>query len=686
MLRRASHILLAVVALLVAGPVSAQAAADGSGGAARPPAPVALAGGWSFAPDPEDRGQDARWATGGGDPRWRRVAVPHVFEPRPVEESFGGTVGWYRLRFTAPKAAEGLRWGLRFEQVRREARVWLNGREIGRHADPYVPFTLPAQGLRHGRVNTLVVRVDNRKGREPREGWWNWGGITREVSLVPRGRVGYEDAAVLPAVDCPQGGGTCRARFVVDGTLVHRRGAPARPRVTVALRAPDGTVTRASRTARVMREGERSRVRFTVPVEGDPRLWSPEDPQLYDARIETRVGRRVVQVDDQRVGLRDVDVRSGMLHLNGRAVDLRGASIQEDLKGRGPVMTEEDVELVVEELKDIGANVTRAHYLLDDRLLDRFDEEGILVWNQAPVYHRDDLLTTREGREEALETLRGTILAARPHASVVTHSVANELSATADELPGTSAFLADARTIAADLDPSVPPSVDTLSYPGMPRQEAYAAYPLIGINSYFGWYRGKKDNPTSNLADLEPYVEGMREKYPDSAFVLTEFGAESTYHGPADEKETFAFQADYVRRVLDIVDRSPDLGGAIHWTLREFAVKPDWDGGAERDVPRDPIHNKALITYDGTPKPAWDVARSDFAATPLFRDQALSATGSGAGGGAHLLALLVILAISGLITLDAWLLRGILATRRDRGDARAAAGDPRGAGSSRQAA
>ena len=45
------------------------------------------------------------------------------------------------------------------------------------HRDPYVPFTLPARGLRPGQVNTLVIRVDNRKGKEPREGWWNWGGI-----------------------------------------------------------------------------------------------------------------------------------------------------------------------------------------------------------------------------------------------------------------------------------------------------------------------------------------------------------------------------------------------------------------------------------------------------------------------------------------------------------------------------
>ena len=55
-------------------------------------------------------------------------------------------------------------------------------------------------------------------------------------------------------------------------------------------------------------------------------------------------------------------------------------------------MTDADIDNTVNELKALGVNVTRAHYLLDPRLLERFDKEGILVWSQAPVYHRDDLL------------------------------------------------------------------------------------------------------------------------------------------------------------------------------------------------------------------------------------------------------------------------------------------------------
>jgi hypothetical protein len=90
--------------------------------------------------------------------------------------------------------------------------------------------------------------------------------------------------------------------------------------------------------------------------------------------------------------------------------------------------------------------------------------------------------------------------------------------------------------------------------------------------------------------------------------------------GPPDLKGTYAFQAAYLARTLDVVDRNPFLGGAIYWTLHEFAVKPGWDGGVGRaSVAVDGIHNKGLIAYDGLVKPAWHVARARFTATPPYR-------------------------------------------------------------------
>jgi len=663
--------LLAALAVLIAAAPTVLAESD---------EPVALDDGWSFVEDPGDEGLGGGRATGGGE-GWQEVSVPHVMLPDPVAKNMPGTVGWYRTTFEGPESEDGGGWAVRFGSVRREATVWLNGRQIATHSDPYTPFTIPLDDLREGEENTLVVRVDGRKGPEPREGWWNWGGIVRPVTLEPLGRVEYEGAAVMSNVSCNEGGEVCDARVLVDGWVRNRSDRAQTPQVEVELRRPeeeDGIAARGSARAPSIAPGERVRVRFEVPVEGPLDLWAPETPDLYGATVQTSLGDEVQDVHTQRLGLRQVDVRDGLLHLNGRVTELRGASIQEDVPGRGPALTDEDVERTVSRLKALNANVTRAHYLLDQRLLDRFDEEGILVWSQAPVYHRDELLVNPERRDLELQSVRGTVLAARTHPSVITHSVANELNSWPDELETTGDFLRRAADLTADLDPTLPLSVDILSYPRIEKQGVYDRFDLLGINSYYGWYEGKPDRSTADLADLEPYLRAMNEKYPEHALVITEFGAESTYSGSPQDKETYEFQVQYIRDNLEVVDRLPFMNGAIYWTLREFAVKPGWVGGFERDgVQRDGIHRKALITYGGQPKPAWDVTRTMFASTPLYRGgapreavlvEAISA-GPPAWRGLSL-ALGAVALILALIALDLWCMRDIWRARRGEGEAR----------------
>ena len=601
--------------LLVLLGLAAPAAAQGS------VKDIPLTDGWEFRLDPADTGLKAGWPSGVFDQDWQDVAVPHIFDAKPTNANFLGTIGWYRTRFATPETLEGFAWALHFEGARRVARVWLNGRRIGRNANPYQPFTLNAKGLRtDGRPNELVVRVQNKRDPELREGWWNWGGLTRPVRLQPRGRVAWENLGILSDVACKPGATRCNAIVRTDGWLHNRTSRTVSPLLVLQLKAPDGTLTSKTVTVRNLKPGERRRVGFPTSIVGTPALWSPVRPNLYSAYVEVREGPQIQQVERRRVGLRYIRVNDGKLFLNGHRLQLRGASIQEDLPGRGPALRDEDIEKIVGDLKALGANVTRAQYPLNERLLTRMDEEGILVWSQAPVYHEDRYLRTAAGRARAFRKVRGTVLYARNHPSVMTHSVANELTVRPDIMPGTRAFMLRAAKIARDLDDTVPVSLDVLSYPRIAKQKAYKNFGLLGLNSYYGWYRGKTGKrSTAKLSDLPVFLRAMRRKYPDHAMMITEFGAEATYEGPADVKETYAFQARYVDRTLDIVERFEWLSGAIYWTAREFYVKPDWDGGAERNVPRDALHNKGLITYNGKPKPAFFEAQRRFLATPIYK-------------------------------------------------------------------
>src|SRR5262249_61087603 len=138
---------------------------------------------------------------------------------------------------------------------------------------------------------------------------------------------------------------------------------------------------------------------------------------------------------------------------NGRRVQLRGASIEEDVPGRGPALRPADIDQIVGELKALGANVTRAQYGLSDELMSALDRAGILLWNQSPVYHRDIELRHPAGRDTALGEVRHNILAARNHASLLANSVDNEPVVIPDRRPGTRVFLLRASRLAKSLPP-----------------------------------------------------------------------------------------------------------------------------------------------------------------------------------------------------------------------------------------
>ncbi len=571
---------------------------------------------WEFALDDGKVGLDQGWATGEPDAGWQPVTVPHTMQTGTSQREFEGTVGWYRLRFSAPDTvAAGYRWAARFEGARRAATVWLNGQQIGTHSDPYTPFELELHGLRPGEMNTLVVRTDNVRPQGIREGWWNYGGLVRRVSLVPRGTAHLDNTAVLPRRVCGSVG--CQWTAMVDTEIVAGPAGAPPTTVDLDLAAPDGTVTAGSAPVRALAPNERTSLRYEVVVTGRIFLWWPQNPALYRAEVRLNAGERTEDVDRSRVGLRTVAVRDGLLQLNGRPMTMRGASVQEDLPGRGAAMSDADVDRIVADVEELNADVTRAHYLLDERLLEKFDERGILVWIQAPVYQRDSDLDDDARRAFELQSVRDTIREARRHPSVIVHSVANELSPEPDRRVGTRRFLASAEKIARELDPTRPVGLDLYGYPGYGRQRSHARFDILGINHYFGWYEGRPGHSTRNFDGLVRHLRAMHRRYPKQALVITEFGAEGVREGPATAKGTLGFHTQYLRRTLDVVDSERYLSGALYWTAREFAVRPRWQGG---DLyAGDSIHSKGLLFYDGRPKPAWFIARQRFADVPTFR-------------------------------------------------------------------
>jgi beta-glucuronidase len=348
---------------------------------------------------------------------------------------------------------------------------------------------------------------------------------------------------------------------------------------------------------------------LTIPR---PRLWSPAAPYLYDAPLEVRAGRRVVQSYALTSGIRSIRVSGdGHLLLNGKTLNFRGVGLHEDSPDLGFAINNAIRDRELAETRELGATLIRSHYPLHPYTQEQADRLGIMLWSEIPVYSvRTQYLKQRIVRELAAKELETNILANQNHPSVIIWSIGNELSARPGPVQGY--YIQRAVSAAHLLDPTRPVALAVAAYPAAGCQAEYAPLDIIGLNDYFGWYPG----PNGTIADpatLPEYLDSVRRCYPKKALVISEFGAESNRDGPVEERGTYAFQDEFINYHLGVFATKPWLSGAIYWALEEFRVRPGWQGGNPR--PQPPIHQKGLITFDGRRKSAFFLVQRWFRGT-----------------------------------------------------------------------
>jgi beta-glucuronidase len=313
-----------------------------------------------------------------------------------------------------------------------------------------------------------------------------------------------------------------------------------------------------------------------------------------------------------RTGVRSVRVDGGRLTLNGRPVQLRGVGLHEENATQGFAVDNAWRRWLVDRAKELGASMLRTHYPMHPYIHEVADREGLLIWSEIPVYsHKSSVID--EVTPRALAELRKNIETNGSHPSVLIWSIANELSSKPGPTQG--AYIRRAKRAARALDPTRPVGLAVAGYPGAGCQARYGPLDVVGVNDYFGWYPG----PMGSLFDrdrLSPYLDALRRCYPRDALMITEFGAEANRDGSVEDKGTYAFQQDFVNYQLSVFSTKPWLSGVLYWALNEFRVRPEWDGG--NPFPAPPIHQKALLRYDGTPKPAWTDVQRWYQATPQF--------------------------------------------------------------------
>ena len=381
------------------------------------------------------------------DTHWRALNLPHDWA---VEGDFlcsnpsgagggalPGGIGWYRKTFNLQKK-QGERYFIEFDGVYMNARVYINGKEVGYRPYGYSSFEYDITPYLIAGRNVVAVRVDN--SDQPNSRWYSGCGIYRHVWFTKTADVHVKHWGVHVVAN------------------------------------PDGRI---SVTADVESQGKAYKVRNQVfDAQGRavglkvrrPHLWSVDDPYIYKVRTQVLVGGKVVDEVWTNTGFRSFrfDAKTGFW-LNGKNMKLNGVCEHHDFGCLGAVVNEDAMHRKLVRLKEMGVNAIRSsHNPPAPELLNMCDTMGLIVMDESfDMWHRrktqnDYARFFDEWHERDLADL---ILRDRNHPSILMWSIGNEVleqwsSADADTLTLEQANLIlnaghDASTLAKDGETSV---------------------------------------------------------------------------------------------------------------------------------------------------------------------------------------------------------------------------------------
>ncbi|RIX50796.1 DUF1349 domain-containing protein [Paenibacillus nanensis] len=312
-----------------------------------------------------------------------KILVPFAAEAKLSGINRVEDLMWYKREFTVPSEWDGQRVKLNFGAVDYLATVYVNGQNVGSHKGGYTSFSFDITDYLVEGENELIVHVldksdmgeDQAVGKQTVKklgGIWytSVSGIWQTVWLEPVAAAHIEklDMATdiqeevlkltAPAAGAQAGGYTVEAVVSAGGeTIGSATGEPGKE------------------------------IRVAIP---DARLWSPDDPFLYDLKVYLKNGDTVVDEVTSYFGMREIKLGKvdGITRpmLNGEFVFQMGPLDQGFWPdGIYTAPTDEALRFDIEAVKRVGMNTIRKHIKVEPaRWYYWADKLGVLVWQDMP--------------------------------------------------------------------------------------------------------------------------------------------------------------------------------------------------------------------------------------------------------------------------------------------------------------
>lgn len=316
------------------------------------------------------------------------VTLPHdaaILEQRDAQDIFGSGNAYfskgnyhYTKKFCPDRKDKEKIFILLFEGIYQNAFVYVNNSFAAKHPYGYGSFFVDiTRYLRFGEENTISVTVKNgvSSGR-----WYTGGGIYRDVFLFVGDRMSLEPQGVqFETVEADEELAIVKVRAILN----YKGSGVRKVRICTEIRDMNGHIAAKDSIPVTVMEYENVELHTKLYIR-QPKLWSAEQPSLYQYHVEIREDNERIDAEEGTFGIRTIQVDPVRgLRINGNTVKLRGGCIHHDNGIIGSAEFAHAEQIRVSELKNAGYNAIRsAHYPISRQLLEACDRIGMYVMDE----------------------------------------------------------------------------------------------------------------------------------------------------------------------------------------------------------------------------------------------------------------------------------------------------------------
>jgi beta-galactosidase len=429
--------------------------------------------------------------------------------------------GWYRTTFLIGEQHTNKRVFIEFEAVSLEAKVWVNGKEVGMHRGGYTAFSFDiTDHIRYGKPNLLAVRADNSNNPKIAP-WMNdekkafpfsfdyavYGGIYRDVWISITDHVKIEKVFNTATI-----GGQSPASLTIETRVKNYAKNSREVTLSTSIYDPADKLVSTLKSKKTIKPGEQVSFSQMESVFGDLKLWDVNDPKLYKVYSTVSYDGKVVDDFESVFGFRYFTLANNQaFSLNDRKFLIRGVNRHQDMEGLGYALPNLQHLADAKLIKEAGFNFVRhAHYPSDSEFTKACDELGLMLWLEIPLTGStsedpDFLQNCKQQLTEMIEQHYN-------NPSVIIWGIGNESDRSGADEAATNRIFSELIKTARSLDETR--TLTGCNYKFESNQKIAGTY---APQDWSGWYSG-------NIADYNPNS------------IIGEYGADMHLTNHSEEK------------------------------------------------------------------------------------------------------------------------------------------------------